>query len=65
MLALLDMNSKLTTLIAWVPGKLNLADACTKQNSPLADALQMMMHTIKLPIDFPDLEYRDSYQFFG
>lgn len=38
--------------ITWLPGKLNIADALTKQDSPLTEALRITLYTGKLQLDF-------------
>jgi len=60
-----EFETKNVDRMIWVPGKLNLADACTKENSPLAESLQLMMYTSKISMDFSESEHRDSDQFFG
>lgn len=50
----------------WIAGKINYADACTKENSPLVQALQTILFTAEDTIDFSaDAERRTSEQFFG
>lgn len=38
--------------ITWLPGKLNLADALTKQDSPLTEALRLTLYTGRLQLEF-------------
>ena len=53
------------TNIMWVPGKVNLADPCTKPNSPLTETLQLLLASGKLPLSFPDADVRSSNRSTG
>jgi len=60
-----EFETKNVSRIIWVPGKTNLADACTKEYSPLVEAVQLMLFTCKIPVDFTQALHRDSKQFLG
>ena len=60
-----EFEMKKVSRMIWIPGKINYADACTKENSPLVEALQTLLFSGELTIDFNDAEHRDSDQFFG
>lgn len=53
------------TKMIWIPGKVNPADCLTKRNSPLVDALQLILYSGKIQIDFSDQQFRNSDQFHG
>ena len=55
-----EFESENVSRIMWVPGKVNLADACTKQNSPLTESLQFLLCSGKIPSDLPDSDIRSS-----
>ena len=42
--------------ICWIPGRLNLADPGTKPDSPLIQALQLLLFSGILPFGFPQME---------
>eukprot|EP00171_Calliarthron_tuberculosum_P001292 IDg1292t1 len=60
-----EFETKNISRMVWIPGKCNLADAGTKPNSPLTNALQLMMFSGELPIDFSDHEFKTTEQFTG
>ena len=60
-----EFESRNVSNMMWVPGKVNLADPCTKPNSPLTDALQLLLQSGKLPFGFPDSEIRSSNRSTG
>lgn len=49
--------------MAWIPGKLNPADAITKQTSPLCQTLQLLILSGTIPIDFEASQHRANAQF--
>ena len=38
----------------------NLADPCTKPNSPLTESLQLLLNSETILFDFPDCQFRDA-----
>ena len=48
----------------WIPGKINYADADTKENRHFVETLQNMLFSCEITIAFKDAENRDSEQFF-
>lgn len=57
---LLDLNfrQKHVDSVVWIPGKSNLADPGTKQDSPLSEALKILLSIGKIPIDMSAAEIR-------
>ena len=46
--------------VVWVPGSANLADPLTKKDSPLSDALQLLLFQGSMPFDFDKMLHRNS-----
>lgn len=51
--------------VAWIPGRTNPADVGTKRDSPLCDALSLMLFTGKLSLDFNQAEFRSADRSLG
>ena len=60
-----EFETKNVNNIYWIPGKLNLADPGTKADSPLTQALQLLLHNGKLPYSFDGLESRSTNRSLG
>lgn len=60
-----EFETKSVSKIYWIPGKMNLSDPGTKADSPLIPALQLLLHTGKIPIEFPTAESRSSGRSLG
>lgn len=60
-----EFETQCVSRMIWVPGKTNLADPGTKPNSPLDQALQLMLFTGEIPISFEDAISRSSHQSTG
>ncbi|PXF44742.1 hypothetical protein BWQ96_05501 [Gracilariopsis chorda] len=48
----LDFETKKIERMVWVPGKCNYGDPLTKTDSPMADALQNLLYSGRISIDF-------------
>lgn len=51
--------------VTWIPGKVNITDPLTKNNSPLTDPLQFAMLNGEIPISFNGAEDRRAIQSTG
>lgn len=51
--------------LVWIPGKINIADALTKRDSPLCNALQLLMFDGALPHAFTGNETADAHKSRG
>ena len=52
--------------ISWIPGRINLADALTKKDSSIIDALQLPLFSGRLCMDFEEqAETKSSQKNFG
>lgn len=60
-----EIERKNIDKIIWIPGKKNLSDTGTKENSPLCDALQIALYDGKFPFDFSNLETASSDKLSG
>ena len=55
-----DFETKAVDEMVWIPGRTNLADPGTKRDSALAEALQILLLTGKIPLDLTEAEVRSS-----
>lgn len=60
-----EFETQNVSRMIWVPGKVNLSDPGTKPNSPLSNALQLMMLSGEIPFNFDEFEVGKSDQFTG
>lgn len=60
-----DFETHWVNRMTWIPGSCNLTDPLTKLNSPLEDALQILICDGELPISFEKVFNRDSGFFYG
>ena len=52
--------------ITWLPGKLNLADALTKRDSPLTEVLQLTLYTGRIQVDLDgNMETKSTKKNYG
>lgn len=49
----------------WIPCRKNRAGPGTKYDSPLTDALQLLLHDVRLPIYFPSAERCEAGHWLG
>lgn len=55
-----DFETKAINRMFWIPGRCNLSDPGTRQDSPLRDTLNLTLQTGHIPIEFPTMESRSS-----
>ena len=60
-----EFETRVVSRMIWTPGKTNLADPLTKRNSPLIDALQLLLLNSALPISLCGSLARASSQSTG
>jgi len=60
-----EFETKNISWMRWIPGKINLSDPTTKKDSPMVQALQLMMYDGEIPIDLTDAKMRHSSQSIG
>ena len=47
-------STKVVSKMIWVPGSTNIADCGTKPDSPLTNAMQLLLVSGSIPIDYKD-----------
>lgn len=55
-----EFESQIISSMVWIPGKSNLADALTKQNSALTNVLHSLLDSGRLPLSFDGFKERHS-----
>jgi len=60
-----EFETKALNRLIWIPGSSNLTDPLTKPNSPLCNALQLLMFEGEIPFEFPKAKHRISDQSTG
>jgi len=60
-----EFETKARDRLIWIPGQSNLTDPLTKPNSPLCNALQLLMFHCEISFEFPKAKHRISDQSTG
>lgn len=60
-----EFETMAVNTMVWIPGKCNPADPGTKRDSPLAEVLQLMLFTGKIPLSFEEIESTSSNRSLG